>query len=57
VNLVTRDESLGRDMPRYEADRIERTARIRIWRNSEIVELIGESMLEKESRDRGPGRR
>ena len=47
VNLVIRHEDLGRDMSRYLADRIERTPRIRVWRNSEIVELLGETVLEE----------
>jgi thioredoxin reductase (NADPH) len=47
VNLVIRHDDLGRDMSRYLADRIERTPRIRVWRNSEIVELHGETVLEE----------
>ena len=47
VNLVIRHADLGRDMSRYLADVINRTPRIRVWRNSEIVELLGETMLEE----------
>jgi thioredoxin reductase (NADPH) len=47
VNLVIRHQDLGRDMSRYLADRIERTPRIRVWRNSEIAELLGETVLEE----------
>jgi thioredoxin reductase (NADPH) len=45
VNLVIRHEDLGRDMSRYLADRIERTPRVRVWRNSQTVELLGETVL------------
>ena len=47
VNLVIRHEDLGRDMSRYLADRIERTPRIRVWRNSKVIELLGETVLEE----------
>lgn len=45
VNLVIRHDDLGRDMSRYLADRVEQSARIKVWRNSEVCELIGEEEL------------
>jgi thioredoxin reductase (NADPH) len=47
VNLVIRHEDVGRDMSRYLADRVERAPRIRVWRNSEVRELIGDEALEE----------
>ena len=47
VNLVIRHDDLGRDMSRYLADRIERTPGVRVWRNSEVVDLNGETGLEE----------
>ena len=47
VNLVIRHEDLARDMSRYLADRIEHTPSIRVWRNCEVVELRGETLLEE----------
>jgi thioredoxin reductase (NADPH) len=46
VNLVIRHDDLGRDMSRYLADRVERSPRIKIWRHSEVCELIGDEGLE-----------
>ena len=46
VNLVIRHHDLGRDMSRYLADRVEHTPKIRVWRNSEVRELLGEKTLE-----------
>lgn len=47
VNLVIRHDDLGRDMSRYLADRVEQSPRIKVWRNSEVCELIGEKALEQ----------
>jgi thioredoxin reductase (NADPH) len=46
VNLVIRHDDLNRDMSRYLTDRVQRDPRIRIWRTSEVAELIGEEKLE-----------
>ncbi|GAB3789137.1 FAD-dependent oxidoreductase [Nocardioides ungokensis] len=45
VNLVIRHDDLGRDMSRYLADRVEQSPRIKVWRNSEVCELIGDGAL------------
>lgn len=45
VNLVIRHDDLGRDMSRYLADRVEQSPRIKVWRNSEVCELIGDEEL------------
>lgn len=42
VNLVIRHDDLGRDMSRYLADRVEKSPRIKVWRNSEVCELMGD---------------
>jgi thioredoxin reductase (NADPH) len=47
VNLVIRHDDLGRDMSRYLADRVEQSPRIKVWRNSEVCELIGEEALDE----------
>ncbi len=47
VNLVIRHDDLGRDMSRYLADRVEQSPRIKVWRNSEVCELIGSDVLEE----------
>ncbi|MFD4323550.1 FAD-dependent oxidoreductase [Nocardioides sp. NPDC058538] len=47
VNLVIRHDDLRRDMSRYLADRVEQSPRIKVWRNSEVCELIGENALEE----------
>jgi thioredoxin reductase (NADPH) len=47
VNLVIRHDDLGRDMSRYLAERVEQSARIRIWHHSEVCELIGDEALEE----------
>jgi thioredoxin reductase (NADPH) len=47
VNLVIRHDDLGRDMSRYLADRVEQSPRIKVWRNSEVCELIGDVALEE----------
>lgn len=47
VNLVIRHDDLGRDMSRYLADRVEQSPAIKIWRNSEVSELIGDEALEE----------
>jgi thioredoxin reductase (NADPH) len=47
VNLVIRHEDLGRDMSRYLADRVEQSPRIKVWRNSEVCELLGDEALEE----------
>lgn len=47
VNLVIRHDDLGRDMSRYLADRVEQSPRIKIWRSSEVSELIGHEALEE----------
>lgn len=47
VNLVIRHDDLRRDMSRYLADRVEQSPRIKIWRNSEVCELIGDEALEE----------
>ncbi|GMA19956.1 hypothetical protein GCM10025862_19770 [Arsenicicoccus piscis] len=47
VNLVIRHDDLGRDMSRYLADRVEQSPRIKIWRCSEVSELIGHEALEE----------
>jgi thioredoxin reductase (NADPH) len=46
VNLVIRHDDLGRDMSRYLADRVEQSPRIKVWRNTEVCELIGDAALE-----------
>jgi thioredoxin reductase (NADPH) len=46
VNLVIRHDDLGRDMSRYLADRVEQSPRIKVWRNSEVCELIGDEALD-----------
>jgi thioredoxin reductase (NADPH) len=45
VNLVIRHDDLGRDMSRYLADRVEKSPRIQVWRNSEVCELLGDEVL------------
>ncbi len=47
VNLVIRHDDLGRDMSRYLADRVEQSPRIKVWRNSEVCELIGDEALQE----------
>jgi thioredoxin reductase (NADPH) len=47
VNLVIRHDDLGRDMSRYLADRVEQSPRIKIWRHSEVCELVGDEALEE----------
>ena len=47
VNLVIRHDDLGRDMSRYLCDRVEQTSRIKVWRNSEVRQLIGDDTLEE----------
>lgn len=47
VNLVIRHDDLGRDMSRYLADRVEQSPRIKIWRRSEVSELVGHEALEE----------
>lgn len=47
VNLVIRHDDLGRDMSRYLADRVEQLPRIKVWRNSEVRELIGDEALDE----------
>lgn len=47
VNLVIRHDDLGRDMSRYLADRVEQSPRIKIWRSSEVSELVGHEALEE----------
>lgn len=42
VHLVIRHHELHRDMSRYLADRIERTPRIRVWRECEVHRLEGD---------------
>ncbi|MDH2413046.1 FAD-dependent oxidoreductase [Nocardioides sp. CER19] len=42
VHLVIRHHDLQRDMSRYLADRIERTPRIRVWRDCEVHRLEGD---------------
>ena len=46
VHLVIRHHDLHRDMSRYLADRIERTPRIRVWRDCEVCRLEGDVALE-----------
>ncbi|MCW2795168.1 FAD-dependent oxidoreductase [Nocardioides sp.] len=47
VNLVIRHDDLGRDMSLYLAERVEKSPRIKVWRNSEVCELIGDEALEE----------
>jgi thioredoxin reductase (NADPH) len=47
VNLVIRHDDLGRDMSRYLAERVEKSPRIKVWRNNEVCELIGDEGLEE----------
>ncbi|WP_230487004.1 NAD(P)/FAD-dependent oxidoreductase [Nocardioides anomalus] len=47
VNLVIRHDDLGRDMSRYLADRVEQSPRVRIWRHSEVGQLLGDAALEE----------
>jgi thioredoxin reductase (NADPH) len=46
VQLLLRHRDLGRDMSRYLADRIERTAAIEVLPETEVRELLGEDALE-----------
>jgi thioredoxin reductase (NADPH) len=46
VHLVIRHHDLHRDMSRYLADRIERTARIRVWPGCELGRLDGDVAVE-----------
>lgn len=46
VHLVIRHHELHRDMSRYLADRIERTPRIRVWRDCEVHRLEGDLALD-----------
>jgi thioredoxin reductase (NADPH) len=46
VNLVIRHDDLSRDMSRYLTDRVEQDPKIRIRRNSEVAELVGDEALE-----------
>jgi thioredoxin reductase (NADPH) len=46
VRLLIRHDDLRRDMSRYLADRIERTANVELLRNTEVRELIGNGILE-----------
>jgi thioredoxin reductase (NADPH) len=46
VRLLLRHRDLGRDMSRYLADRIERTAAVEVLRETEVRELLGEDTLE-----------
>jgi thioredoxin reductase (NADPH) len=47
VNLVIRHEDLRRDMSHYLADRVDRSPPIKVWRNTEVRELIGGDALEE----------
>jgi thioredoxin reductase (NADPH) len=47
VNLVIRHDDLARDMSRYLADRVWQSPSIKIWRNSEVCELIGQEALQE----------
>ena len=47
VNLVIRHDDLNRDMSRYLAERISSAPRVRVWRNCEICELVGDLGLEE----------
>jgi thioredoxin reductase (NADPH) len=47
VNLVIRHDDLGRDMSRYLADRVQQSPRIKVWRHSEVCELIGDEALDE----------
>jgi thioredoxin reductase (NADPH) len=46
VHVVIRHHDLHRDMSRYLADRVERTPRIRVWRDCEVCRLEGDVALE-----------
>jgi thioredoxin reductase (NADPH) len=46
VHLLLRHGDLGQDMSRYLADRIERLPNVRVWRNTEVRELVGDKTLE-----------
>ena len=46
VNLVIRHDDLDRDMSRYLVDRVQHDPAIRIWRTSEVAELLGDEELE-----------
>ncbi|GAB6986218.1 FAD-dependent oxidoreductase [Nocardioides pyridinolyticus] len=46
VHLVIRHDDLSRDMSRYLVDRVQRDPTIRIWRTSEVVELVGSEELD-----------
>ena len=45
-NLVLLHDDLYRDMSRYLADRVVRSPRVRIWRNSEVTEPLGDTALD-----------
>lgn len=47
VHLVIRHDDLNRDMSRYLAERIGSTPRVRVWRSTEVVELLGGRVLEE----------
>lgn len=47
VNLLIRHDDLNRDMSRYLADRITSTPGVHVWRNTEVVELLGDLVLEE----------
>ena len=46
VNLVLLHDDLYRDMSRYLADRVVRASRVRVWRSSEVTELVGDTALD-----------
>jgi thioredoxin reductase (NADPH) len=47
VNLVIRHDDLNRDMSRYLAERITSAPRVRVWRNCEVCELLGDLALDE----------
>jgi thioredoxin reductase (NADPH) len=46
VNLVIRHDDLDRDMSRYLTERVEQDPKIKVWRTSEVAELVGDEALE-----------
>ena len=47
VNLVIRHDDLNRDMSRYLVERITSAPRVRVWRNCEVCELLGDLALDE----------
>jgi thioredoxin reductase (NADPH) len=44
--ILIRGDDLGRSMSRYLVDHVERSSMIEVWKNTEVVELVGDRELE-----------